>query len=199
MNCDAVRERLLEVDLQAPGTGLERHLQGCADCRALAERFRAAETELDASLREVGPAFQSDEAVAIALSGFAESLDPAFGAPSRGLLRRDWRRLARWAPLPLAAAAALTGLLMSGGPASRTSEGTLASGRPAPVAADRHGFQVEVPSDRKVAVFETRDPAITVVWFLDGPAAERPGTTETTESSEGTDPVGGLSRQETGA
>jgi len=196
MNCEAVRERLLEVDLQAPGTELERHLQGCDDCRTVAEQFRAAERDLDHALHEVRPRFQSDEAVAIALSGFQDSLDPASTDPSHEQLPRDWKRLARWAPLPLAAAAGLAGLLLNGGPASRAPVGTLASGRPAAVATDRHGFQVEVPSDRKVAVFETRDPAITVVWFLDGPAAE---TTEATESAESTDPVGSLSQQETGA
>ncbi len=171
LNCEAGRERVLEVDLQALGTGLEQHLQGCAECRALAERFRSTERELDDSLREVGPAFRSEQAVAIALSGLAGSADVASAGPSGRHIRRDWKRLARWAPLPLAAAAVLTGLLMSGGPASRTPVGTLASGRPAPVVTDRHGFQVEVPSDRQVAVFKTRDPAITVVWFLDSPPA----------------------------
>ena len=175
MNCEAARERLLEVDLDALGTDLERHLHECAECRAVAERFRAAEREMERSLGEIGPTLGSAEAVAVAMSGrLAELTDTPVvktrrqpSPPPGG--SRDWKKLVRWAPLPLAAAAALSGLLTSGDPGSRVPTGTGSSMRRTASAPAGGAFQVELPANRRVAVFETRDPTITVVWFLDNP------------------------------
>ena len=178
MNCEAARERLLEVDLDALGTELERHLQGCDTCQTVAERFRAAEQEMDHSLGEIGPTLGSAEAVAVALSGRLAELTDAPAVPAQRRFwpppggSRDWKRLARWAPLPLAAAAALSGLLMSGGPGSPAPSDTRPSARRTAIPPAGGGFEVDVPTNRRVAVFETRDPAITVVWFLDNPTDE---------------------------
>jgi hypothetical protein len=66
--------------------------------------------------------------------------------------------------VPLAAAAGLAALLLSGmprGPADRF------VGGPAP-AAPEVGLALEVPPGRDAAVIETSNPDITVVWFFSG-------------------------------
>ncbi len=144
MNCETARERLLEADLtelQAEGD-LALHLQNCESCR------RRAQLILDqyAALRS-------------ALEQQAPGLDPADRRWQRPLPRRPaWRR---WPlVLPLALAASLAILLVARrhqpGLEPVMSVPTIALGGP--------GLDVQGPPGRTVAVFQTDNPDIVVIW-----------------------------------
>ncbi len=154
MNCTEARDRLLEADLAElngeVGTDLSRHLRDCAGCRALAERLAAQERSLAAALDAVRPRMGVEEALARAE---AESA-------SRGRVLTFPLRKA-WGLLPLAAAAAVAGVLV-------TSNGGQLPGEPIDVAALREASvpTVEEATGRNVAVFETENPDIVVVWIF---------------------------------
>ncbi len=154
MNCTEARDRLLEADLAElngeVGTDLSRHLRDCTGCRALAERLAAQERSLAAALDAVRPRMGVEEALARAE---AESA-------SRGRVLTFPLRKA-WGLVPLAAAAAVTAVLV-------THNGGQLPGEPIDVAAVRHAPApiVEESTGQNVAVFETENPDIVVVWIF---------------------------------
>ena len=88
-----------------------------------------------------------------------------------------WQRLWRLSA-PLAAAAAVAALVLAwprGGGTEAEAPGPGAEDRsltpaevPATSGAAAHGpeLRVRVPADARVAVFQTRDPSVAVVWFF---------------------------------
>ena len=155
MNCTEARDRLLEADLaELDGeveTDLSRHLQGCAGCRTVAERLAAQERTLAAALDAVQPRVGVEEALARAE---AESA-------SRGRVLTFPLRKA-WGLVPLAAAAAVAGVLV-------THNGGQLPGEPIDVAAlvqEAPVPTVEASTGQNVAVFNTENPDIVVVWIF---------------------------------
>jgi hypothetical protein len=145
MNCVAAREMMLVADLaELEGTtesDLGRHVRGCADCAAAAQRILAAEQELGRAMRNVAPRRAADEAIRRARDG----------AP-----RTRWV----WRAAPLAAAAALAAVLLWHRPlVDHVLPSTM------PPALDAR-LAVEAPPGRSVAVFRTDNPDIVVIWFF---------------------------------
>jgi predicted anti-sigma-YlaC factor YlaD len=152
MNCTEARDRLLEADLAEiqgeADTDLSLHLLGCAACRAVAERLSAEERSLAAALDAVRPRLGVEEALTRA---------EAESASRRGVLTLPLRKA--WSLVPLAAAAAVAGILVTG-------NGGQLPGEPIDVAAVS---ETPVPTvvestGQSVAVFETENPDIVVVW-----------------------------------
>jgi hypothetical protein len=106
--------------------------------------------------------------VRLALEGRAVQTEGSIDTRRPGSLAvgRRWRR---WAPIPLAAAAAITALVLTSGPPGQRLEdaGLPAQAGPeaAATTASPGGLSVDIPEEGRVAVFETSDPSITVVWF----------------------------------
>lgn len=154
MNCTEARDRLLEADLAKlkgeVDTDLSLHVRDCAGCRAVAERLAAQERTLAVALDAVRPRMGVEEALARAEAGSA----------SRGRVLTFPLRKA-WGLVPLAAAAAVAGVLI-------TSNGGQLPGEPIDVAAAHHAPvpTVEESTGRNVAVFETENPDIVVVWIF---------------------------------
>ena len=152
MNCTEARDRLLEADLaeleSAVETDLSLHLRDCAACRTMAERLAAEERSLAAVLSSMPPRVDVEEAVARAMAA------PGSG---RRILPFPLRRA--WGLVPLAAAAAATAVLV-------TSNGGQLPGEPMDVVSARQDPvpTVETYSGHSVAVFETQNPDIVVVW-----------------------------------
>jgi hypothetical protein len=153
MNCETVRELLLEADLArlgGPGdTPLALHLRACASCSAFAELLNASQTALRTDAR---PRRDAD-AVADAVLRQARGVT---SASRRG-------RWVRWALAAPAAAAAMVMLLLTrpgaGPPVQPDVRVTIAGTPAAPV--------VEIPTGRSAAIFTTEDPLITVVWLYE--------------------------------
>ena len=155
--CHEIHDLLLEAtpeELRGGGEGaLAAHLRSCGECRHRAELLLRADEALDAALG-AAPAPDVDAILARAAAAPVEL----------GWLRRTasvTRRAAatRRAWIPLAAAAVLAGLLLV--PRSRT---------PAPlptVAPPQAVPLVEAASAGGVAILETDNPNITVLWFFE--------------------------------
>lgn len=144
MTCMEARTALLEADLEelrgSADTPLALHLRDCADCRAAAERIVRVEGALGRRLAALAPR-----------RGIARA--PAATPPSR----RRWR----WA-VPLAAAAGIVALLL----VTRAPEPPPTQERPTDVAIRQAGgVSVRAPAGRNVAVFQTDNPDIVVIWF----------------------------------
>jgi anti-sigma factor RsiW len=169
MECEAAREQLLVADVdELFGTGdspLAHHIRRCERCRTLANRILADQQALDRALTELSRERSPDVVVTTPPVG-RQADDGAIGR------RRLWRRA-----LPLAAAAVLAALLLLP-PALRRESLNMPGdtlGDVAVVSIDQSGdrsgdrgrasLQVEAPAEGRMAVFETRDPSITVVWF----------------------------------
>jgi anti-sigma factor RsiW len=145
MNCEAARERLLEAELaelEGRGDGeLARHLRSCRSCS----------TQARAILDQYG-----------ALRGALESrpprLDPADPRWRRRVVRSPARR---WvAAIPLALAAGLAILVVA-----RRHQTAIEPGTPVPLATSAApGLDVQGPPGRSVAVFQTDNPNIVVIW-----------------------------------
>ena len=172
MTCEGVREQLLEASTTAlAGRGesaVARHVRSCAACQAVAQRILDDTAQLQAGLDRLQPRMSKEEAVRLALEGRRASVGgptAARGAGSRRVPRR-WRQ---WAAIPVAAAAAITALVLTVGPRDQRLEdaGPRAPAVPgattAAVSLDE--LSVDIPEDGRVAVFETTNPTITVVWF----------------------------------
>jgi anti-sigma factor RsiW len=155
MNCRSARDAIREADvaeLEAPGdTELGRHLAVCPDCRAAAAAVLDGTAALRAALDEMvasAPRRSVDSAL-------AELRRPRTRLPS---LPRPLPRLAPWA---VAAAAVLAASLLTrtppAPPAMDRPSLSLAAAAPPPVVEDAGGADI--------AVFDTRDPGITVVWI----------------------------------
>ncbi|MGD8726981.1 MAG: hypothetical protein PVH40_05000 [Gemmatimonadales bacterium] len=148
MNCDAVRSHLLEASPEElrgeTDSPLSTHLRSCPRCRAIAEHIDREERRLRLALEAVVPDTPVEEACTRA----------AWEARFRNR-RHVWNGLA-----PIAAAAGLAGVLLvsTGGPA------------PGPVADQPTETATALPPvmesapGQQVAVFETDNPNIVVVW-----------------------------------
>lgn len=142
MTCLEARAALLEADLGelrgTADTSLARHLRDCADCRAGAERILQVEDALGRRLAAHAPR-----------RGIAR-------APATPRRRRPWR----WA-VPLAAAAGIVALVVTRLPEPRPEDH-----RPPDIATHEvGGVSVRAPVGRNVAVFQTDNPDIVVIWF----------------------------------
>ena len=142
MNCLEARAALLEADLEelrgTADTSLALHLRDCADCRAGAERILRVEDALGRRLAALAP---------------RRSIARAPATPRR---RRPWR----WA-VPLAAAAGIVALVVTRPPEPRPEDH-----RPPDLATHEvGGVSVRAPAGRNVAVFQTDNPDIVVIWF----------------------------------
>jgi hypothetical protein len=178
LDCRTALDRLLEAasgELRGEGgSELAGHVRACPRCRAVADRLLQGQAGLARALAEIRPGRSVDSAL--------EELpdERAIAADVRARGARRWAWLA-----PLAAAAALTGVLLlrdggterpsavveappveappprlpAIGPAPVTGQTPVAG--PAPVAA---------PSARHLVVFETRDPSMTIIWISNGGA-----------------------------
>ena len=152
MNCSQAMELLLEADVaELEGrrdSGLSGHIRRCADCATVARRILAEQQELQRLLRAEHPRTSMD--VALARAGTR-----AIAAKRR---RRIWR-----AVVPLAAAAGLTGILLT----NSDGNGAFESAWVAPERAGV-GLDIETPPGKNVVIFEVEDrPDIVVVWFYD--------------------------------
>jgi anti-sigma factor RsiW len=147
ITCDAARELLLEAEpaeLRGVGGGeLAAHLRSCAACAARARYI-----------------LEQQEVLARALDGLQSTvvadrrLAGARARPVRPVYRR-WEIL-----LPLAAAATVGGLFLARRhqPATPTvAPLRMAAARPRPL-------DVQVPAGQSVAVFQTANPNIVVIW-----------------------------------
>jgi hypothetical protein len=148
MNCQAAETLMLTAEpTELRGSGeseLSRHVRGCTGCRVLASRILAAQSELAEALRVDADAHSVPRMLIAA-------------AERRGKLATRLRRLA-----PLAAAAALAGLLLI----RRTPHETT---RFAPAEmSTRHDIVVTAPAGRSVAVLQgaSKTNDIIVIWFF---------------------------------
>lgn len=143
MTCLDARAALLEADLEelrgTADTPLALHLRDCPDCRAAAERIVRVEDAMGRRLGALAPR-----------RGIARA--PA-AAPRR---RRPWR----WAA-PLAAAAGIVALVVTRAPEPRPED----HGPPDLATHEVGGVSVRAPAGRNVAVFQTDNPDIVVIWF----------------------------------
>lgn len=144
MNCTEARAALLEADLaELRGTGdtaLALHLRGCAACRTAADRVARVE-----------------DAMAQRLAALAPRREVVRAPAPLHRRRRPWR----WA-VPLAAAATILALIV-------TRPGQSPPRGDAPVVSKPPGpsrVAVRAPAGRNVAVFETKDRDIVVIWFF---------------------------------
>lgn len=141
MNCESAIDLMLEADLpelRGEGdAGLARHIHTCAGCRAKAGVMLAGQDAL------------------------AETLNHASArAPAPGAIRlaRDRSRRRPWrVALPLALAAGIGALLVFRQPSQ------LPQMLP-PVRGANARLDVRVPAGRAVAVFQTDNPNIFVIW-----------------------------------
>ncbi len=159
MSCTDIRERLLEAEPEElagrSDTPVGVHVRSCPACGAVAQTLLAETRALAAAL----------DSLAIPAADSVPWLDPV-GAVARGRggspLSRPRRRALRWAPL--ATAAGLAGLIAIGrGGDGPSGDPTTAHDRPEAAVGER--FAIEVPDDARLAVFDTADPSIKVVWF----------------------------------
>jgi len=144
VTCAEARERMLEAertDLSgATESELSLHLRGCARCRRAANRILEAERELWGALAAATPVRGAEEAV---------------GTVRRRAQRRRWV----WRVAPLAAAAGLAVALLA-----RREQ--VQQSLPPKAPPTRAGLAVEGPPGRSVAVFQTDNPDIVVIWFF---------------------------------
>lgn len=156
MNCTEARLVLLEADrttLEGEGEGpLAHHLAGCADCRARAEAILQGETLLAAGLREALPMPDLDRIIDLAREETPEVI------PLAARFRRWATKGPGAALIPMAAAAALAALFLGRPPSLPGPEFI-----PEP---EQAGLAVEAPEGQSVAVLETSNPDIKVVWLF---------------------------------
>jgi len=145
VTCAEARERMLEAERTelsgATESELSLHLRGCARCRRAATQILEAERELWGALAAATPGRGADEAV---------------GLVRRRAQRRRWA----WRVAPLAAAAVLAVALIA------RREQVQQTPPPASAPPIRSGLAVEGPPGRSVAVFQTDNPDIVVIWFF---------------------------------
>jgi len=149
MDCRAVRDALLEADLaELRGAGdstLSRHLAACSACRAAAARILEDQAALLAALQAPAPRREIAWAIGAARAE----------AGRRSARRRAWQR---W--VPLAAAAGLGAIIWI----ARREPQHPSAARVEPISPP--GLMVEAPAGRNVAVLETGNPDIVVIWFF---------------------------------
>ena len=148
MNCSEARARILEADLAdlrgEIASDLSRHLDSCGRCRLAAQRILQEETNLGDMLAAVRPHISAEVAS-----------KRAQGEAHLRRRRRIWYGLA-----PALAAAGFAGILLVGN--GVPTPGTLAGS--VLMAQQELPPIVETASGQQVAVFETDNPNIVVVW-----------------------------------
>lgn len=165
-DCRVPRDELLEADLHEltgdSDSEIGLHVRACSTCAEAAQRILATNRALDAALHSPPPLdVQALVARAkfVAVPGVENTEDHLSGrAPARrrpnGPGLRQWRR---WAGM--AAAAAIAALLLAR-PGNRPLPGVeLHPVAVAPAALD-------VPPGHNLAVIQTDNPDITVLWFF---------------------------------
>jgi len=157
MICSEAQAALLEADLPVMrGEGddpLAVHIRSCSRCRKMALVILDGEAGLARSLASALPPLDLDEILERAKD--AEETEAILLTPNRPF-RAPWgigKTL-----VPLAAAAILTALFLGSPPNLPGPEYTPATAGV--------GLEVEVPQGRSVAVMETNNPEITVLWLF---------------------------------
>lgn len=158
-DCASFRELMLEAEpaeLRGEGESpLARHVRNCPACARAAAVLLQETEHVDAFLADAPPL---DVDAVLARAGIAPRRAAPGTAPGRlGIRRFPTRRV--W--VPLAAAAALAGLLLLRGPEPTRVPATDMAAREAPAPP-----LVEALADQDVAVLPTNDPNITVVWIF---------------------------------
>jgi anti-sigma factor RsiW len=146
IDCDAALARMMEAEpAELAGeadTELTAHLSACPRCALVAARLLEGQVELDRALSALSPRIGAEEALVRARGG--------------RLRRSAWR-----VALPLAAAAALAGILfLRPTPFERLPRSDV----PAVQRWEERPF-VEPQTNQSVLVFETRDRSAKVIWF----------------------------------
>ncbi len=155
--CERYRDALLEAepdDLRGIGqTDVARHIKACPACARAGEVILETTASLNAYLgsEEHAPALDA----VLRRSATAEVTPPR--QTERAGPVASWRTNRRW--VALAAAASIAALLLvPGRPAPLPPTATVATAEPLPT--------VESAPGQTVAVFETENPDITVLWFF---------------------------------
>lgn len=160
-DCDRTLAWLLAAgpeEFGAPPTALSEHLETCVACLGRARRLEMGVQALSASLGDLDLPFGEERAVELAIAHASPS--PGGREPDPRAFGRGWSRWWRWAPLPVAATAAL--LVLARGPADHDVPGAETI---RPESAESFSFAVEAPADRRLVVFQTDNPRIRVVWL----------------------------------
>lgn len=182
MDCETARDAMLEcgpAELEGRGdNALAAHLRSCEVCRRRAGILLAELGALDGALAALSAAPCRPAAEPAGRPSGVPSFCalPTDARGARGLAagvsgNARWQRLWRLAA-PVAVAAALAVLVLAwprgAGPVPGADRPTAAAGSPAAAtaASGRPELRVRVPSDARVAVFQTRDPSVAVVWFF---------------------------------
>ena len=156
MNCQEAMEAILEADpevLEGPGsTALGLHLQECPRCRAKARAILQGEAHLAMGLARDLRTPDLDEILRQA----AERGPAGVGSGRKAAWSVSTGRVIRTL-IPLAAAATLV-LLLGRSPSL--------PGSPYVPSPPPSGLNVEVPQGQSVAVMETTNPKIAVVWIF---------------------------------
>lgn len=149
MTCADARTLLLTADPAelrgSTGSDLALHIATCAACRAEATLLLDAQAELERAL------------AAPAMQGAARAVGDVLSAAHRR--RADARRRA-WT-IPIAAAAVIAGVVVV-----RSIHAPIDSSRPASPPNPSHGVTVAAPPGRSVAVLQTDNPNVVVIWFF---------------------------------
>lgn len=148
-------------------TRLSFHIRDCGRCRAVARAILAEQAELDAEIRTTAPVRSADELADAVLARAAErDIEPGEAAAVAVPLRRQRRgsrlRHTGWkVAVPTLLAAVLAALFLL----PRHGEWRPPEGRAVIASAAARRGAIEAPADGSVAVIQTRDPNIKVVWF----------------------------------
>jgi hypothetical protein len=159
MKCVDVRRALLEAEPRAlEGRGdepLARHLRECSSCSRVARAIIEGEVALGQFLESAAP--RPDPERILGAAGKAGASEIPRDAPRW----RSWTQAGGGlAFLPLAAAAAATALFLGRPPSL--------PGPPYAPPASSAGLDVQAPEGSRVAVLETNNPDITILWLFDG-------------------------------
>ncbi len=157
MKCNEAMEGILKADLRElegeGSTPLALHIRGCPSCRARAVAILRAEQALAQGLVKGLPEPDYDQILRRA----GEST-PQEDKILR-IHRPPWFRPGPWKTLvPMAAAAALVFLFLGREP---TLPGPVYQPPP-----ETPGLEVDVPEGQSVAVLQTNNPDISVVWLF---------------------------------
>jgi hypothetical protein len=160
MRCRDALRALLEAEpqeLRGEGeSAVAAHVRMCPECGMAADALLAGEESLAETLRGQAPPLDVKSVLERARSADEESVRLPFPPPSRP----RWRSAAWKSVVPLAAAAATAFLLL-------TRDGGIPPVTPVSEPAVITTAQVlEAPEGKNVAVLETQNPAIAVVWFF---------------------------------
>jgi hypothetical protein len=175
MRCEDVRLLLLEVDEDALRGGeseFSEHLRSCSGCAAIAGELRNGLAMLRQEFLSAAPARSVNETMDAVLSraSVAESTGlpvtgTAAGARGGADVRILWRRSS---PLLWAAAAGVALLIGVSAASLLVQSGRDNSGDLSAPIAEPPPFTFSIPQDQSAVVFQTRNPDITVVWFISG-------------------------------